>query len=144
MAALQAEVGRSDEPAILIAHSAGCIVTVVWAARHTGPVRAALLVTPPSIDGYEPDVPADLDWVVPRSRLPFRAVVVASRSDPYTTFAQFEQYAEDWGADLVDAGDAGHLDTASGFGPWPAGERLAGELDGPGHRPPVAGPAPGQ
>jgi predicted alpha/beta hydrolase family esterase len=100
-----------------------------WAAaRHTGPVRAALLVTPPCIDGFEPDVASDLAWVVPRRRLPFRAVVVASRSDPYTTFAQFEQYAEDWGADLFDAGDVGHLDTTSGFGTWPDGERLISEL----------------
>jgi predicted alpha/beta hydrolase family esterase len=76
----------------------------------------------------EPADPADIPWVVPRSRLPFRAVVVASRTDPYTTFAQFEQFAQDWSAELVDAGDVGHLDTASGFGPWPDGERLVSGL----------------
>jgi serine hydrolase len=129
VAAVQAEISRSDEPAILIAHSAGCITAVVWAARHTGPVRAALLVTPPCIDGFEPDVAGDLAWAVPRSRLPFHAVVVASHTDPYTTFAQFGQYAEDWGADLFDAGDVGHLDTASGFGPWPDGEQLISDLE---------------
>jgi uncharacterized protein len=128
VAALQAEINRSNEPAILIAHSAGCITAVVWAARHTGPVRAALLVTPPCIDGFEPDVPGDLAWAVPRSRLPFHAVVVASRTDPYSTFAQFGQYAEDWGADLFDAGNVGHIDTASGFGPWPDGEQLINDL----------------
>ncbi|WP_203788842.1 RBBP9/YdeN family alpha/beta hydrolase [Paractinoplanes rishiriensis] len=128
VAALDAAVSGSDEPAILIAHSAGCITTVVWAARHTGPVRAALLVTPPYIDGAEPDEPGDVPWVVPRGRLPFPAVLVASRTDPYTSFAQFEQFAADWGAELVDAGDAGHLDTAGGFGPWPDGERLVTEL----------------
>ena len=128
MTALHAVVSESDEPAVLIAHSGGCITTVVWAANHVGPVSAALLVTPPYIDGLKPDDPSDMPWVVPRSRLPFRAVVVASRTDPYTTFAQFEQFAEDWGAELVDAGDVGHLDTASGFGPWPDGERLVSEL----------------
>ncbi|MEV0267904.1 alpha/beta hydrolase [Hamadaea sp. NPDC050747] len=128
VAALHAAVSESDEPAILIAHSAGCITTVTWAAHHRGPVRAALLVTPPYVDGFEPEDSSDLPWVVPRSRLPFRAVVVASRTDPYTTFAQFEQFAEDWGAELVDAGDVGHLDTATGFGPWPQGEQLVDEL----------------
>ncbi|MFB9360579.1 alpha/beta hydrolase [Amorphoplanes nipponensis] len=34
----------------------------------------------------------------------------------------------DWGAELVDAGDAGHLETASGYGPWPDGERLVAAL----------------
>jgi predicted alpha/beta hydrolase family esterase len=114
---------------VLIAHSAGCITTVVWAANHVGPVRAALLVTPPCVDGVTPDDPSDISWQPPRGRLPFRAVLVASRTDPYTTFDQFGQFAEDWGAELVDAGDVGHLDTASGFGPWPQGERLLGELD---------------
>jgi predicted alpha/beta hydrolase family esterase len=128
VAALHVAVSESDEPAVLIAHSAGCITTVVWAAQHAGPVRAALLVTPPYVDGLEPDDDSDLAWVTPRSRLPFRAVVVASRTDPYTSFRQFERFAEDWGADLIDAGDVGHLDTASGFGRWPDGERLVSEL----------------
>jgi hypothetical protein len=120
-------ISEDDEPAVLIAHSAGCITAVVWAARHAGPVRAALLVTPPFIEGFEPDDPSDMPWPVPRARLPFPAIVVASRTDPYTTFEQFERYADDWGAELFDAGDVGHLDTASGFGPWPEGERLLSE-----------------
>jgi hypothetical protein len=116
VAALHRVVGEDDEPAVLIAHSAGCITTVVWAANHTGPVRAALLVAPPYIDGVE------------RNRLPFRAIVVASRTDPHCSFAESQRYAEGWGAELVDAGDAGHIDTASGFGPWPDGERLVHAL----------------
>jgi uncharacterized protein len=127
VAALHGVISEDDEPAVLIAHSAGCITAVVWAARHAGPVRAALLVTPPFIEGFEPDDPSDIPWLVPRARLPFPAIVVASRTDPYTTFEQFEQYADDWGAELFDAGDAGHLDTAAGFGPWPEGERLLSE-----------------
>ena len=113
VAALDQALRASDEPAVLIAHSAGCIATVTWAGRHAGPVLGALLVTPPHIDG-----------VVPRAKVPFRSTLVASRTDPYSTFQQFERYAADWGAQLVDAGDAGHLDTASGYGPWPDGERL--------------------
>jgi predicted alpha/beta hydrolase family esterase len=127
VAALHRAINEDDDPAVLIAHSAGCVTTVVWAARQAGPVRAALLVTPPYIEGYEPDDPSDIPWTVPRNRLPFPAIVVASRTDPYTTFEQFEQFADDWGAELFDAGDVGHLDTASGFGPWPAGERLVSD-----------------
>jgi predicted alpha/beta hydrolase family esterase len=118
VSALHAAITADDEPAILIAHSAGCIATVTWADRHIGPVRAALLVTPPSVQP------------LPRKRLPFRTILVASRNDPYTTFAQFEQYADDWGAELFDAGEAGHIETASGYGPWPDGERLVEALGG--------------
>jgi predicted alpha/beta hydrolase family esterase len=91
-----------------------------------------LLVTPPYIDpGWTPDPRGSADFacgVVPREKLPFRAILVASRNDPYTTFPQFERYADDWGAELFDAGEAGHLETASGYGPWPDGERLVEAL----------------
>ena len=30
-------------------------------------------------------------------------------------------FADAWGATLVPAGDAGHIDAASGHGPWPEG-----------------------
>ncbi|MEU7825994.1 alpha/beta hydrolase [Catellatospora sp. NPDC049133] len=132
VAALHEAVTADDEPVVLIAHSAGCITTVVWAARHVGPVRAALLVTPPYLDPeWRPGPGETNDFVsvaVPRERLPFRTVLVASRTDPYTTFPQFERYAADWGAELYDAGDVGHVETASGHGPWPDGERLVAAL----------------
>ncbi|MFB6392987.1 RBBP9/YdeN family alpha/beta hydrolase [Polymorphospora lycopeni] len=127
MAALHAAISADDEPAVLIAHSAGCISVAVWAARHTGPVRAALMVTPPYL-GPETPRSDEFAYDMPRDRLPFRTIVVASRTDPYTTYPQFEQYAEDWGAELFDAGDVGHLDTSSGYGPWPDGERLVETL----------------
>jgi predicted alpha/beta hydrolase family esterase len=40
VAALHEAVMADDEPAILVAHSAGCITTVMWASRHAGPVQA--------------------------------------------------------------------------------------------------------
>jgi predicted alpha/beta hydrolase family esterase len=118
VAALHLAIGESDEPAVLVAHSAGCIVTAFWAARHTGPVKAALLVAPPFVP--------DLD--VPRGPFPFPTMVVASRTDPWCTYEESERYARDWGAELYDAGDAGHIETASGYGPWPEGWQLVGRL----------------
>ncbi|WP_203770446.1 RBBP9/YdeN family alpha/beta hydrolase [Actinoplanes nipponensis] len=101
VAALHAAVRADDEPAVLIAHSAGCLAVAAWAGRHTGPVRGALLVTPPFLDPGRipgPDDPPDLAFgVAPRDELPFRTTLVASRTDPYTTFAQFERYASGLG-----------------------------------------------
>ncbi|MBE1490672.1 RBBP9/YdeN family alpha/beta hydrolase [Plantactinospora soyae] len=132
VAALHEALGADDEPAILIAHSAGCLTVASWASRHVGPVRAALLVTPPYLDPDwtpgpgEPD--DDVVDEIPRRPLPFPSILVASRTDTYATFAQFQQYARDWGAELFDAGNVGHLDSASGYGPWPEGERLVESL----------------
>ena len=36
--------------------------------------------------------------------------------------------AKAWGAELVDIGNAGHINTASGYGEWPEGERLLQRL----------------
>jgi serine hydrolase len=72
VAALHAAITADDEPAILIAHSGGCLTTVVWAARHTGPVQAALLVAPPYVDPDREPGPGQVAWVIPRQPLPFR------------------------------------------------------------------------
>jgi uncharacterized protein len=127
--ALQAAMAADSEPAILIAHSAGCVATVVWAGRYTGPVIGALLVTPPMPRRAQPGADGVAGFAVPREKLPFPSILVASRTDPYATFEEFEEMAEDWGSALFDAGDAGHVDTATGYGPWPDGERLLAELD---------------
>ena len=119
VAALQAVVGESDEPVILIAHSAGCLTVRFWAQEHTGPVAGALLVTPPAV----PDLP--------RTPLPFPSIMVVSRDDPHCSFADGERLARDWGGELFDAGQVGHLDSKSGFGPWPDGEKLVARLAGP-------------
>ncbi|SDS94311.1 RBBP9/YdeN family alpha/beta hydrolase [Actinoplanes derwentensis] len=119
VAALQAVIAASEEPAVLVAHSAGCLTVAFWAERHTGPVVGALLVTSPAPDG------------IPRGPLPFRSVMVVSRNDPHCAFDDGVALAADWGAEVVDAGPVGHLDSKSGFGPWPDGEKLVARLAGP-------------
>jgi len=131
VAALHAAVTDDDEPAVLVAHSAGCLTVALWAARHTGPVSGALLVTPPYLDDHRVEEPKGVVvGAVPRSPLPFRTILVATTNDPYTTYEQFQDYARDWGAELHDAGAAGHFDSATGYGPWPDGERLVRSLTG--------------
>ncbi len=128
VAALHAAVTADDGPAVLVAHSAGCLTVALWAgAHHHGPVIGALLVTPPFVDD-DRDREGVVVGRVPRSRLPFRTILVASTNDPYTTVGQFQDYARDWGAELHDAGAVGHLDSATGYGPWPDGERLVRSL----------------
>jgi uncharacterized protein len=140
VAALHAAISADDEPAVLVAHSAGCLIVAVWASEHTGPVRAALLVTPPYVEpGWAPEAPETFDGfagTVPRRPLPFPSILVASRDDPMATFEQFRAYAHDWGSELFDAGSVGHLDSKAGFGAWHDGERLARSLSGPARRRP--------
>jgi len=128
--ALLADPAFEGEPAVLVAHSLACHLVAAWAAhsRHTRLVQGAWLVAPPDLDG--PPTPASVapqlqGWRrVVRQRLPFPAVVLASRSDPFALFERSQALAQDWGAAFQDLGEAGHVNEASGHGDWDEGWRL--------------------
>ncbi|MGH6812916.1 MAG: RBBP9/YdeN family alpha/beta hydrolase [Methylocella sp.] len=129
------EVARAERPVVLLAHSLG-----VLAAVHAGPflakgesngkVKGGFLVAPPSVKvlaGLDALDPAFL--TVAGEPLPFPALVIASRDDPFASFAESEELAHTLGADLIDAGFSGHINSESGHGPWPEGVmRFAGFL----------------
>ncbi|MPY68324.1 serine hydrolase family protein [Deinococcus sp. SDU3-2] len=114
---------------VLVAHSCGVPTVAHWAAHFEVPerVRGALLVAPP--DPERPNAPEEVRRFapLPSAPLPFPALVVASENDPYAASKWAEALADTWGAEFVTAGEAGHLNTASGHGDWPDGEVLLSE-----------------
>ena len=116
-------VREATRPVILIAHSLG-VVAVAHAAPQLpdGAVRGAFLVGFPDVEDLSiaPQVVASFA-PIPCDPLPFPSVLVASQNDPYATIARAKHFAKAWGADFVDAGESGHLNAASGHGPWPEG-----------------------
>jgi predicted alpha/beta hydrolase family esterase len=83
-------------------------------------VRGAFLVSPPDFDS--PALPASArSFRPPTDPLPFPSMVVASTSDPLVSVERAQGFAADWGSDFKLAGDAGHINAASGHGPWPEG-----------------------
>jgi predicted alpha/beta hydrolase family esterase len=91
-------------------------------------VRAAFLVAPPDLEREDTSPILKRFAPVPTLQLPIPAVVVASRDDPYASSSRAEKMAVNWGATLVDGGPAGHLNTASALGSWPAGQQLLWDL----------------
>ena len=65
---------------------------------------------------------------MPRSRLPFLSIVAASRNDPLGSFERVAGLALDWGAELADLGEVGHLNPASGYGEWPEADVFIARL----------------
>lgn len=130
-ARIVAAVGQAQRPVVLIAHSLGVVAAVEAAPDFpAGIVRGALFVAFPDIEEH-PELPASVRGFapVPRDPLPFPSLLVASRTDPYCSYERAEDFAYAWGSAIVDAGDAGHVNVASGHGPWPEGlMRLAGFL----------------
>jgi uncharacterized protein len=123
------ESRASTRPSILVAHSLG-VIAVAHAAPALPDVVAAFLVAPSDWErpGLIPGVRHDFA-PIPRDPLPFPTVLVASRNDPFCEIGRASDFAEAWGSDFVDAGEAGHINPESGQGPWPEGlMRFAGFL----------------
>ncbi len=122
---------QGDLPLVLVAHSLG-VATVVHAAAELPPgsIAGAFLVAPADVDHAQ-------NWPVtqglsfngcecgfaplPMARLPFFTALVASTNDPYCSIERAHLFANTWGSALIPAGDVGHINVASGHGPWPEG-----------------------
>ncbi len=103
---------------ILVAHSAG------------------VMMTPPDFENPLPKGYPAMDvlylngWLpTPRTRLPFPSLVAASENDPLAAIDRVRELARDWGSAFVNAGAVGHLNPASGFGPWPRAHELVRSLE---------------
>lgn len=130
VAAIDAALAASTGPVVLVAHSAGALMVVHWAAQASAEalakVAGALLAAPPDLEADWPanyPQPAVLKangWSpLPRARLPFPSIVAASSNDYLCGLDAARGMAADWGSELVELGEAGHLNPAAGFGPWP-------------------------
>lgn len=144
--ALERAVAAINEPVLLVAHSGGCIMVAHWAAqtRQAGRVHAALLATPPDFERPLPEGYPTLEqldaagWFpVPKQPLPFPSLVATSDDDPLGERSRIEALAACWGCQLLHLGAVGHLNPASGYGPWPQALRLVQALS---RTPPVLSP----
>lgn len=124
-------IAEAQRPVVLIAHSLG-VATVAHAAAKLPPglVAGAFLVAPADVEnadtwpvtsgetftqngqGFDP---------LPGTPLGIPAALVASSNDPYCSLDRARQLAAAWGAQFIEAGDAGHINANSGHGPWPEG-----------------------
>ncbi|MGE8323873.1 MAG: RBBP9/YdeN family alpha/beta hydrolase [Pseudomonas sp.] len=134
--AIQRELEQIDGEVVLVAHSAGVLMVAHWAARYQRPIKGALLAAPPDLDARWPahyPSPASLaenGWSpLPSAPLPFPSIVAASSDDHLASYAAAAQLARGWGSELISLGAVGHLNPASGFGPWPLAEALVRRLD---------------
>ncbi|MBB6260111.1 hypothetical protein FHS77_000635 [Paenochrobactrum gallinarii] len=118
-------VEAAEKPVVLVAHSLGVAAAIHAIPQIKDKVVGAFFVAPPDV-ANENIRPRHLMTFgpYPRERLPFPTLVVVSRNDPFSDFETAEAIVNDWGALLLDAGEAGHLNTDSGHGPWPEGSMV--------------------
>jgi hypothetical protein len=135
VAAIERAAQAVAGPIVIVAHSGGCIMIAHWAQRTKRAVQGALLAAPPDFERPMPEGYPTLEqldaagWLpVPRTRLPFRSIVGASRNDPLADYDRVVELARAWGGELVDLGEVGHLNPASGYGAWPRADEFIARL----------------
>jgi predicted alpha/beta hydrolase family esterase len=115
-------VMMATRPVVFVAHSLGVHAVVSLAGELVDTkVRGAFLVAPPDLESEEIPDEARSFAPGPREPLPFPSILVASANDPLCSVERAVDMATCWGSDFHLAGDAGHINAASGHGPWPEG-----------------------
>ena len=125
---INAVVQRQNKDVELVGHSCGSLAIAHWAVKYRRKIAGAFIVAPSDVEmpgfpyhpvGFAP---------IPLERLPFPSIVVASSEDEYASFKRSQQFAKAWGSELLNIGSAGHINAASGYGPWPEGLKLLNEF----------------
>jgi uncharacterized protein len=109
---------------VLVGHSLACSTIAHWANKYKRQIKGALLVAPsdPEAQGYT--FPAIGFAPVPLNKLHFKSVVVASEDDVWVTFERAKFFADSWGSDFINLGNAGHINVLSGHTNWDEGMRI--------------------
>lgn len=105
-------------PWLVAAHSFGCLAL----ARHLllqpdSPVAGVLLVAPADPDKF------GVAGLLPQGALTVPSTMVVSNTDPWMRAVAARGWAQRWGSHTVNLGDAGHINSAAGFGPLPLAQR---------------------
>ncbi|PWC84726.1 hypothetical protein TSH100_17075 [Azospirillum sp. TSH100] len=116
--AIRRLLGTRSRPAILVGHSFGALASCCLAADRSHAIAGLMIVAPAEPSRFE------AEDRVPDAPLGVPAVVVASHNDPVMRFPRAVHWADSWRAELVDLGEAGHINAEAGFGPWPYGLRI--------------------
>jgi uncharacterized protein len=98
---------------LVAAHSFGCLALAHHATRGGRGIDGALMVAPANPDRF------GVDERQVAQTLPFASTLVVSANDPWMLEADALYFGRRWGSAIVEAGEAGHINPATGFGPWP-------------------------
>ena len=109
------------ETVILISHSLGGLAITHWASRFNTKVKGAFIVAPPDLENPYLDLSLESFTPIPKLKLPFPSIVIGSTNDPWVTPERIQTFSENWGSKLIMIGEAGHINTTSGYGNWDTG-----------------------
>lgn len=123
VAALRDVVNDAEAPVTFVCHSLGCwALDHLIAERGCANIHAALLVAPPSpfllfepVESFLPPPRPRHAW----APLAANSLVVGSDDDEFTSRHEFAEISDQLGLPFHFVPGAGHINVASGHGPWP-------------------------
>jgi uncharacterized protein len=109
---------------VLIGHSLGCTTIAHWAKRYSKNIKGALLVAPSDVEVPGYNFPTVGFSPIPSEKISFKTIVVASTNDEWVALERAQYFANNWGSELINIGEAGHINASAGFGKWDEGLAL--------------------
>ena len=116
-----------QEPIQIVAHSFGCLTTVAALAQHpelNQKIKNLVLVAPANPArfgdaGFARDSQNNYQQYFHQLKLQVPTQMIISENDPWLNFQDALQLAKAWKIRPKNLGQVGHINVASGFGPFP-------------------------
>ena len=116
-----------QEPIQIVAHSFGCLTTVAALAQHpelNQKIKNLVLVAPANPArfgdaGFARESQNDYQQYFYQLKLQVPTQMIISENDPWLNFQDALQLAKAWKIRPKNLGQVGHINVASGFGPFP-------------------------
>ena len=116
-----------QEPIQIVAHSFGCLTTVAALAQHpelNQNIKNLVLVAPANPArfgdaGFARDSQNNYQQYFHQLKLQVPTQMIISENDPWLNFQDALQLAKAWKIRPKNLGQVGHINVASGFGPFP-------------------------
>jgi hypothetical protein len=120
--------GYDPSSVVLVAHSLGCLTVAEWSKKYKRDIKGALLVAPPDAELLQSKLQRKLFEQIPNEKINTKSIVVASSNDHWASIDLAKFYAENWGSEFINIGNAGHINNLSGFGEWEQGLEILKKL----------------
>ncbi len=111
----------------VVAHSFGCLTSVAALAQHPSfatKIKKLILVAPANParfgeQGFAQDSQQNYSAYFHALKLQVPTMMLISENDPWLSFKDAHALAKSWNIQPINLGQVGHVNVASGFGPFP-------------------------
>ena len=120
-------VQQIEDDIEIVAHSFGCLTSLAALDQHPElcrKIKKLVLVAPANParfgeNGFARDSQTDYSAYFHQLKLQVPTIMLISENDPWLSFEDAHAFAKSWKIQPVNLGAVGHVNVASGFGPFP-------------------------